>query len=232
MTAWARARVAAGPALIPVLDPLLPAILRTAAQWSAPGQDVRLVHDRQNMLTPGHVEWLLRTARQRGVALDGPVLVAARQDPRVQLADFLAGIARKIASDELNGRGDPALTALLRPYVDAASVRGDAPSWARPGPPANGPGRDPRAGSGRRSPADRARGKKSARTLNTSVPRHVWRRGAQGPEGPAVLRPCVRGSGATYEARTTTGRPASDTAGGRRGTPSGRGNGHAGGDGR
>jgi hypothetical protein len=56
--------------------------------------------------------------------------VHSRLDPRVQLADFLAGIARKIASDELNGRGDPALTALLRPYVDPASVWGDERSWA------------------------------------------------------------------------------------------------------
>ncbi|MGX4687901.1 DUF3800 domain-containing protein [Streptomyces sp. JNUCC 63] len=129
-----RARVAAGPALIPVLNPLLPAILRTAAQWSAPGHGVRLVHDQQNMLTPDRVEWILRTARQRGVTLDGLVLVDSRQDPRVQLADFLAGVARKIASDELNGHGDPALTSLLRPYVGAASVWGDAPSWARLGP--------------------------------------------------------------------------------------------------
>jgi hypothetical protein len=108
---------------------------------------VRLVHDRQNMLTPDRVEWLLRTARQRGVTLDGLVLVAARRDPRVQLADFLTGVARKIASGELNGHGDPALTALLRPCVGAASVWGDAPRRARLGPPADGPGRDPRAGS-------------------------------------------------------------------------------------
>ncbi|GAT79793.1 hypothetical protein STXM2123_495 [Streptomyces sp. F-3] len=47
-----------------------------------------------------------------------------------------------------------------------------------------------------------------------------------------VLRPCVRGSGATHEARTTTRRPAGDTADGRRGTSSGRSDGHAGGDGR
>lgn len=60
-------------------------------------------------------------------------LVATRSDARVQLAGFLAGIARKLASDELNGRGDPALTALLRPYVGAESVRGDEDSGARLG---------------------------------------------------------------------------------------------------
>ncbi|MFF4759489.1 hypothetical protein [Streptomyces sp. NPDC001292] len=147
-----RARVAAGPPLIPVLNPLPPAIVRTAVLWNEPPTAVRLVHDRQNMLTPDRVDWLLRTARQRGVALDGVELVHSRSDPRVQIADFLAGVARKLASDELNGYGDPVLTALLRPYVGAASVWGDAPSWARLGPLPDGPGREPRAGSGARLP--------------------------------------------------------------------------------
>jgi hypothetical protein len=89
----------------------------------------------------------MRTARRRGVALDGLELVDSRRDPRVQLADFLAGVARKIASDELNGHGDPALTALLRPYIGTASVWGDAASWARLGPRPGGAGQDPRVGS-------------------------------------------------------------------------------------
>ncbi|GCB43504.1 hypothetical protein [Kutzneria buriramensis] len=130
-----RVRVADGPTLIPVLNPLLPAIVATAAYWSAGGHTVRLVHDRQNMLTPDRIAWIEETARRAGARLGGLRLVEARRDPRVQLADFLAGIARKIASDELNGRGDPALTALLRPYVDPASVWGDERSWLRLGPP-------------------------------------------------------------------------------------------------
>ncbi|GGX19796.1 hypothetical protein [Streptomyces lomondensis] len=119
-----------GPPLIPVLNPLLPAIVRTAALWSGDGRPVRLVHDRQNMLTPDRIAWLEEAARRAGVGLAGLRLVVAREDARVQVADFLAGIARKIASDELNGRSDPALTALLRPYVDPASVWGDARSRA------------------------------------------------------------------------------------------------------
>jgi hypothetical protein len=51
-------------------------------------------------------------------------------DPRVQIADFLAGVARKVASDELDGRGDAELVALLRTYVDPASVWGDDRSWS------------------------------------------------------------------------------------------------------
>ncbi|MFI8165932.1 hypothetical protein ACIGAN_06150 [Streptomyces sp. NPDC085931] len=125
-----RAEFLAGPPLIPVLNPLLPAIVRTAALWSGDGRPVRLVHDRQNMLTPDRIAWIEEAAHRSGVALAGVRLVVARDDARVQVADFLAGIARKIASDELNGRGDPALTALLRPYVDPDSVWGDARSRA------------------------------------------------------------------------------------------------------
>jgi len=38
-------------------------------------------------------------------------------------------IRARIASDDLNGRGDPGLTTLLRSFVDAGSV------WAGPGHP-------------------------------------------------------------------------------------------------
>jgi hypothetical protein len=115
-----RAHMLASPAVIPLLNPLLPAIVHTAAHWSAGGRLVSLVHDEQNMLTAQRIAWLKQSS-----GLAGLRLVDSRRDPRVQLADFLAGIARKIASDELNKRGDPRLTALLRPYVGASSVWGD-----------------------------------------------------------------------------------------------------------
>ncbi|MFJ1807222.1 MULTISPECIES: hypothetical protein [unclassified Streptomyces] len=130
-----RAAIQDGPfVLTPVLNPLLPSILHTAAHWSDGGRPVRLAHDRQNMLTPERIAWIEGAARVRGIRLAGFRLVVSRLDARVQLADFLAGIARRIASDELNGRGDPALTALLRPYTGPAAVWGDERSWARLGP--------------------------------------------------------------------------------------------------
>ncbi|MEV0472935.1 hypothetical protein [Streptomyces prunicolor] len=123
-----RERMRDSPVLFPVLNPLLPAIVSTARYWLAEGRSVRLVHDRQNMLTPERIAWIMEAA-----PLSDVELVAARSDARVQLADFLAGIARKLASDELNGRGDPALTALLRPYVGTDSVWGDEGSGLRLG---------------------------------------------------------------------------------------------------
>jgi hypothetical protein len=137
-----RAGIQDGPfVLTPVLNPLLPSILHTAAHWSDAGRPVRLAHDRQNMLTPERIAWIEDAARKRGIRLAGLRLVVSRLDARVQLADFLAGIARKIASDELNGRGDPALTALLRPYTGTAAVWGDERSWARLGPAPESGGR-------------------------------------------------------------------------------------------
>ncbi|MET8570803.1 hypothetical protein [Streptomyces sp. NPDC004783] len=135
-----RAGLTAGPVTIPVLDPLLPAVVATAAYWSAAGRPVRLVHDRQNTLTPERIAWIEERARAGGVRLDGLRLVHARLDARIQLADFLAGIARSIASDVLDGGGDAVLTGLLRPYLDPASVWGDEGSWLRlaGGPPPAG----------------------------------------------------------------------------------------------
>ena len=45
-------------------------------------------------------------------------LVDSRADARVQVADLLAGAARRIAEDRLDGHGDEALRELLAPYGD------------------------------------------------------------------------------------------------------------------
>ncbi|WP_158263124.1 DUF3800 domain-containing protein [Amycolatopsis sp. CA-128772] len=119
-----RTRLATDPGLVPVLDPLVPAVIHTVRHWSADGTPVQLVHDEQLALTPERVLQLKATL---GPRLAGVRFVDSRTDARVQVADFLAGAARRIASDDLNGRGDPGLTTLLRSFVDAGSVW-DAPA--------------------------------------------------------------------------------------------------------
>ncbi|KAB8195401.1 hypothetical protein FH608_013730 [Nonomuraea phyllanthi] len=119
-----RERLLADPHVLPALDPLIPAIVRAVAYWGEDGRPVQVVHDRQTTLTDERVAHLHLVA----AGLAGLRLVEARLDARVQVADVVAGAARKIASDELNGRGDPKLAALLRPYVDAYSIWGDARS--------------------------------------------------------------------------------------------------------
>jgi hypothetical protein len=128
-----RARLLVEPAVFPALDPLVPAVVRTVEHWGADDRPVAIVHDRQITLSAGLVAWLKVTLDHR---LSSLTLADSRVDPRVQVADVLAGAARKIASDELNGRGDPELTALLRPYLDPLSIWGDERSWALLGPQA------------------------------------------------------------------------------------------------
>jgi len=114
-----RARLAAEPGLVPVLDPLVPAVIHTVRHWSADGTPVALVHDEQLALTGERVLQLKATLGHR---LAGVRFVDSRSDARVQIADFLAGVARRIASDDLNGRGDVRLTGLLESFVDEESV--------------------------------------------------------------------------------------------------------------
>ncbi|GAA0932922.1 DUF3800 domain-containing protein [Nonomuraea longicatena] len=110
----------------PALDPLIPAILRAIAYGASGGVPVTVVHDQQTVLSE---ERVARIARLSGGLLADFRLVDSRTDARVQVADLLAGAARRIASEELGGHGDPDLTALLRPYVDEGSTWGDARSW-------------------------------------------------------------------------------------------------------
>jgi hypothetical protein len=106
-----RAQLLANPKLVPPLDPLMPALVDTVAHW----QPATIVHDEQQSLTPERLDLLLGPGRDLR-------FVDSRADPRVQVADFLAGVARRIAEDHLHGHADAELTGLLRPYVLPASV--------------------------------------------------------------------------------------------------------------
>jgi hypothetical protein len=138
-----RAGLSGDPAALSTLDPLIPALLAAVAYWSGPDGAVSVVHDRHNALSAQRVATIQELFDRPDPALLGGAprgrlvgvrLADSRSDPRVQVADVLAGAARKIASEQLNGRGDPELTALLRPYVDSGSIWGDDRSWSLLGP--------------------------------------------------------------------------------------------------
>ncbi|MFI6326027.1 DUF3800 domain-containing protein [Nonomuraea sp. NPDC050556] len=95
------------------LDPLVQAISRAVEAWGARS----VVHDQTNALTPSRMAELVERH-----GLTGFRQVDSQSDARIQVADFLAGTARKIAEEDLHGRGDPELTQLLRPFVDPCSV--------------------------------------------------------------------------------------------------------------
>lgn len=113
------------------IDPMIAAVTATVAHWSELGQDVRLVHDEQSALTPERIADLKMLFNGPGGRLSDVVLVDSLTDPRVQVADFLAGVARKIAEDDLAGEGDIELTRHLRPYLDTMTVWPERESWRR-----------------------------------------------------------------------------------------------------
>jgi hypothetical protein len=121
----------------------MPAIVRAVDYWGEGWKPVAIVHDRQNTLPKERIAQLIAIASQSDDAAPGHLLsgrlvsltlLDSFSQPRIQLADFLAGVARKIASDQLHDRDDTELTASLRPYLDSLSIWGDDRSWSRLSP--------------------------------------------------------------------------------------------------
>ncbi|HEU4948658.1 MAG TPA: hypothetical protein VFT31_16035 [Kribbella sp.] len=131
-----RARLLERPQLVPALDPLIPALVRAVDYWGEGRHAVSIVHDRQNTLSAWRIAQLkeLVSGPEPKGRLSSLTLVGSTVDARVQVADFLAGVARKVASDQLNDRGDAELTDLLRPYLDPYSIWADERSWSRLAP--------------------------------------------------------------------------------------------------
>jgi len=82
----------------PPLEPMLPALAETVLFWSGGRRQVLVTHDEQSALTADRLTRLRRVlAGAGGVSpLAGLVMVDSRDDPRVQVADLLAGVARRM----------------------------------------------------------------------------------------------------------------------------------------
>jgi hypothetical protein len=81
----------------PPLEPMLRALADTIRHWSAGQRQVLVIHDEQSALTAARLARL-----QRALAVDdgpspfvGLVMADSRADPRIQIADLLAGVARR-----------------------------------------------------------------------------------------------------------------------------------------
>ncbi|HET9899343.1 MAG TPA: DUF3800 domain-containing protein [Streptosporangiaceae bacterium] len=116
------------PSIPPPLEPLLPALAETVLFWSGGQRQVLVIHDEQSALTarrlkrlqlaltdgadsPGADAHETKAPTARVSPLAGLVTVDSRDDPRVQIADLLAGIARR----SLNIGDDGLLKSLLSP---------------------------------------------------------------------------------------------------------------------
>ncbi|MET9302756.1 DUF3800 domain-containing protein [Micromonospora aurantiaca] len=114
-----QARLYAGDRTIPPpLEPLLPALAETVLHWSAGRRRVLVIHDEQSALTEDRLRRLQAVLAARDPAgpspLAGLVMTDSRDDPRVQAADLLAGVARRMSGTP----GDGPLRPLLSPAPD------------------------------------------------------------------------------------------------------------------
>ncbi|KAB1912894.1 DUF3800 domain-containing protein [Micromonospora sp. AMSO31t] len=96
----------------PPLEPMLPALAETVLSWSGGQRQVLVIHDEQSALTADRLTRLRQALADHGgppaagadragalpagvSPLAGLVMVDSRDDPRVQVADLLAGVARR-----------------------------------------------------------------------------------------------------------------------------------------
>jgi hypothetical protein len=111
---------------------MLPALAETVLFWSGGQRRVLVIHDEQSALTADRLRRLQRIlaggtgsspagAGEAGASparvspLAGLVTVDSRDDPRVQVADLLAGVARRLPGTVDNGP--------LRQFLSATSLR-------------------------------------------------------------------------------------------------------------
>jgi hypothetical protein len=115
-------RLGNDPSIPPPLEPLVPAVAETVLFWSAGRRQVLVIHDEQSALTAGRLRRLQQvladTSALPGTGespLAGLVMVDSRDDPRVQVADLLAGAARRAPAIVDDGP--------LRPFLSPTSLR-------------------------------------------------------------------------------------------------------------
>ena len=130
------------PSIPPPLEPMLPALAETVLFWSGGQRQVLVIHDEQSALTAGRLRRLQQVlanggeppaagadeagadeagADEAGASpprvspLAGLVTVDSRDDPRVQVADLLAGVARRWP--------EPVDDGPLQPFLSPTSLR-------------------------------------------------------------------------------------------------------------
>jgi hypothetical protein len=141
----------------PPLEPMLPALAETVLFWSGGQRQVLVIHDEQSALTADRLSRLRQVladstgpspaaADEAGASpalparvspLAGLVTVDSRDDPRVQVADLLAGIARRLPAAVDDGPLQPFLspTSLRDPEQSGAMTRGRSDAEQVTGPP-------------------------------------------------------------------------------------------------
>lgn len=118
------------------MDPLLAAIPETARIWYAKQHEpISILHDQQAALDPETIHQTLQHLRKPlpefrrfhgPVEIDEIRQVDSKNDPRVQVADLIAGMGRVVGTTALAGSRSPLDPAA---YVARSSVWADDGSW-------------------------------------------------------------------------------------------------------
>ncbi|WP_439938536.1 DUF3800 domain-containing protein [Nocardia sp. N13] len=126
------------PSAPPTMDPLFAAVTATAFEWADRGsRRLHLLHDEQAALTPLRLETMkhyivnplpeFATRRSRITHLDIE-LKDSRTDPRIQVADLVAGVGRAYAEPLLNETKSIGCVDMPQ-FVGRLSVWAHEPSW-------------------------------------------------------------------------------------------------------
>lgn len=114
---------AGDPSIPPPLEPMLPTLAETVLFWSGDDRrQVQVTHDEQSALTASRLKRLQQiladgaSSSPAGISpLAGLLMVDSRDDPRVQVADILAGMARRLPEIVDDGP--------LQPFISPTSLR-------------------------------------------------------------------------------------------------------------
>jgi hypothetical protein len=107
------------------LEPMLPTLLVVATTWNdlLGGEEFEIHMDEYQQMTPLMLDIVKLNARHLwNVDLRDIIQVTSKDDPRVQVADWIAGAGRIAAGELLAGRSSR-LGELVLPFVDENSMR-------------------------------------------------------------------------------------------------------------
>jgi len=118
------------------LDPLIPAVMQTAGEWHRiTGKSILIVHDRQAVLTEETCATLISAGNRPHPDFPIKVPIAAisqvdsREDPRIQVADIVAGLGTLGGKMALDGELEADVLRAIQPSLIDSSLWGDTTSW-------------------------------------------------------------------------------------------------------
>lgn len=131
--------VDAGELLLRQLDPVVPTLFVASGTWNEilDSSPFTILMDEYRQVKGDVLDVVVRAAQGVGISIEGITQVASKTDPRVQVADWIAGCGRLAATEVLSGSATNRLQRLVRPFIDENSMYSPASHlqpWLNPAP--------------------------------------------------------------------------------------------------